>query len=54
MATCGNRAKAARHRVRMREASDPVLDDTVPAESRTAVAAPDAVILGPPPVRELR
>ena len=27
MATCGNRAKAARHRVRRRQASDPALDD---------------------------
>src|SRR5687767_930640 len=27
MATCGNRAKAARHRVRLRQAGDPALDD---------------------------
>jgi predicted RNA-binding Zn ribbon-like protein len=54
MATCGNRAKAARHRVRMRELGDTVLDDTVPAQSGTAVAAPDAVIVAAPAVRELR
>ena len=54
MATCGNRAKAARHRVRMREASDTVLDDTAPGESRPAVAAPGVAILAPPATRELR
>ena len=31
MATCGNRAKAARHRVRMRQASANTLDDVLPS-----------------------
>ena len=58
MATCGNRAKAARHRVRRREAGDP-LDDARPddvhlQQSSKGVVAPDSVMISPPAVRELR
>jgi len=53
MATCGNRAKAARHRVRMRQGSDGPADDG--ADGMPDVVAPaDALVIGPPAARELR
>jgi len=52
MATCGNRAKAARHRTRMRRADD------MPGEQRqesNAVASPAAALIAPQPAaHELR
>jgi predicted RNA-binding Zn ribbon-like protein len=54
MATCGNRAKAARHRVRIRDGGDTLLDDASPADSRDGVVAPDSLMVAAPPVREMR
>lgn len=51
MATCGNRAKAARHRVRMRQAGDAPGNGT--GEGVTVVTT-DAVVATTPAARELR
>jgi hypothetical protein len=53
MATCGNRAKAARHRVRMRQADDGASNGDATEEP---VDVPRAHPLVPtsPPARELR
>ena len=56
MATCGNRAKAARHRVRMRQTGDGMLDDTGPdgGIANPAVAPADVMLIPLPTTRELR
>jgi len=58
MATCGNRAKAARHRVRLRQAGDPVLDDaagnTMTNGGNGGTAPDDARFTAPTSTRELR
>ena len=51
MATCGNRAKAARHRVRMRQAGDVPGDD---GAMINGVMTTDALVTTSPPARELR
>jgi predicted RNA-binding Zn ribbon-like protein len=51
MATCGNRAKAARHRVRMRQAGDAPGNGT---GDGGMVVTTDAVVATTPAARELR
>jgi predicted RNA-binding Zn ribbon-like protein len=53
MATCGNRAKAARHRVRLRQAGDPGDVDSI-AGVVDAVVTTDALVPPSPAARELR
>lgn len=56
MATCGNRAKAARHRVRMREHGDGALEQgatDVGAGDARAIAG-DTLVTPAPAIRELR
>ena len=52
MATCGNRAKAARHRVRRRQADDG--GDGSPSRDAEDAAASDTLVIASPPARELR
>ena len=55
MATCGNRAKAARHRVRMRQTGDGSLgDDAADATVSDGVVAADTLMVVAPAARELR
>ena len=56
MATCGNRAKAARHRVRMRRIGDSSLDDASGHDGITNgdLAPADALLVVMPTTRELR
>ena len=57
MATCGNRAKAARHRVRMRRTGDSSLDDASGHDGITNgddLAPTDALLVVMPTTRELR
>src|SRR5215207_1622778 len=55
MATCGNRAKAARHRGRLRQAGDQGLDDVMADGAMTngAVAPADALLPAVPTTPEL-
>jgi predicted RNA-binding Zn ribbon-like protein len=53
MATCGNRAKAARHRVRLREAED-ATDDGNGAPADTDLPSPGAFVTNSPTPHELR
>ena len=53
MATCGNRAKAARHRVRLREAEDPT-DDGNGAAADAALPSPGEFATNTPTSHELR
>jgi len=56
MATCGNRAKAARHRVRMRQNGDvaPMGDATEGDAGEPRVAQTGSLMVAPPATRELR
>jgi len=58
MATCGNRAKAARHRVRLRQAGDPALndatDDTMTNGGNGGIASDDARFTAVTSTGELR
>ena len=56
MATCGNRAKAARHRVRLRQTGDAGLGDAIADDAigNGAVAPADALRAAAPTTRELR
>jgi len=52
MATCGNRAKAARHRVRLRQAGDSTLADT--GSNGLVDTRVDALVVIAPPAHEPR
>ena len=52
MSTCGNRAKAARHRVRLRQAERPMLDD-VASDRLEVVTGADSLVSARPTGREL-
>ena len=57
MATCGNRAKAARHRVRMRQNGEPALDDAADAATNGGagkMSPDDTRFTTPASARELR
>lgn len=54
MATCGNRAKAARHRVRMRQAGDGTADDVRIVVGDDAIVTTDTLVPTTAAVRELR
>jgi predicted RNA-binding Zn ribbon-like protein len=55
MSTCGNRAKAARHRVRRRKNDDGSdAGDVVAPQAHDTIAAIDTLLIAPPPARELR
>jgi predicted RNA-binding Zn ribbon-like protein len=54
MATCGNRAKAARHRVRMRQVGDGLPPTMTDGSSRDDIVVADAVLVVNPTAHELR